>query len=483
MGESACDAHIRPACCAGCPSRPSRCSPRGSRTVLRSFGIPLFCALSPSLAMDGQALVPQQVLAEFITGLTDIRNTRLVSFAIASIVIYDYIVCIEREVELIWKKRWSVIKFAFLWHRYFGLLCVILQLYGQHSGGHGLGCAEWKTEACGRQLSIRKRSMTNCSFWFYWETWGYCGVLFTSEAVLLLWIYVVYNKNRYVLAVMSVCYVAEVASVLCILILSFKHFEAKAFQSIDVAYCVMGDFPPTFKLLWVPILAYDTLLLLLFLWRGCRSTVGCNRKLTYGHDNLLDMVYRHSLLNFLAIFGAYFACAIIWLTSRIGLYQIPVGLALALSITNCTRLLLNIRRAYYSGISAPLLYNIRSEVPATGANTPVSMLDAPLPVPMSPMSATPAFSGTTTLREWSVVSPVSTLRIGSVNVGSQPNTLRISIATTSSEMVRVVAAPAHEGGRDVPSAVYVTPDLDPQWWQYELREMRADPDLSLGEAF
>ncbi len=62
----------------------------------------------------------------------------------------------------------------------------------------------------------------------------------------------------------------------------------------------MGDFPMTFRLLWVPILAYDTLLLLLFLYRGCQSTLSCNRKHSYTHDSLLDMVYRHSLLNFLA---------------------------------------------------------------------------------------------------------------------------------------------------------------------------------------
>ncbi|KAI0371092.1 hypothetical protein BV20DRAFT_942953 [Pilatotrama ljubarskyi] len=407
--------------------------------------------------MDGEALLPQQVLTEFITGVRDIRNTRLISF-----------VCIEREVELIWKKRWSVIKFAFLWHRYFGLLCVIIRSKGS-------------------PLLLSYLASNSCSFWFYWETWGYCGVLFTSEAVLLLWIYVVYSKNRYVLAVMGACYVAEIASVLCILGLSFEHFEARAFRFLDVEYCVMGELPTTFKLLWIPILAYDTLLLLLFLWRGCRSTMGCNRKLSYAHDNLLDMVYRHSLLNFLAIFGVYLACATIWLTSRIGLYQIPVGLALALSVTNCTRLLLNIRRAYYSGVSAPLLYNIRS-IPATGANTPASMLDAPLSIPMSPMSpmsatsAMSAYSGATTLREWSVVSPVSTLRIGSMGVGSPPNTLRISIATTSSEMVRVVTTPVHEPGRDIPSAIYVTPDLDPQWWQYELREMRANPELATGEA-
>ncbi|KAI0829884.1 hypothetical protein BC628DRAFT_1314198 [Trametes gibbosa] len=431
--------------------------------------------------MADEASVTADLIAEIITGVTDIRSTQFVSF-----------VCIEREVELIWKKRWSVIKFAFLWHRYFGLLCVIavnVQVRSPHTSTH----------------SIR------CSFWFYWETWGYCGVLFTSEAVLLLWIYVVYNKNRYILALMGTCYIAEVASVLTILAISFKNFQADAFHLLGVQYCIMTDFPKTFKVLWVPILAYDTLLLLLFLYRGCGSLLGCKRKRTYSHDNLLDMVYRHSLLNFLAIFGTYLSCAIIWLTSPFGLYQIPVGFALSLSITNCTRLLLNIRRAYYSGASDPILFNIR-DLPATGANTP-NMLDAPTlsestsrsasaipltgPIPMSPLSAASGLSGET-LRERSPT-PATTLRLAP---GAGPrgapsrehtsvNTLRISIATTSSEVLRQVAPPrcAHEyereeeeSGEDAPRAVYVSSDLDPAWWQYELREMRVDPNILVGEA-
>ncbi|KAI0331206.1 hypothetical protein GY45DRAFT_1249280 [Cubamyces sp. BRFM 1775] len=396
---------------------------------------------------------------EFLTGLLvsvqDIRNTQLVSF-----------VCIEREVELIWKKRWSVIKFAFLWHRYFGLLCVILQVYGQH------------------RIDVPYSPLWACSFWFYWETWGYCAVLFTSEAVLLLWIHVVYNKNRLILLTMSVFYAVEVASVLTILTFSFEHFEAHVSGFLgDVEYCIMEQPPRIFQMLWVPILAYDTLLLLLFLWRGCRSTLCCNRKFS-DHDSLLDMVYRHSLLNFLAIFGTYLSCAVIWLSSPIGLYQIPVSFALALSITNCTRLLLNIRRAYYTGTGDSLLFNIR-DIPATGANTP-NMLD--VPVPLSPLYDSCSQS---TLRDL-CASPSSTLRPAPGHAGivkarpdrGAPSPVRISIATTSSEVLRQVASRVAGKEDEDPRAVYVTQDLDADMWQYELREMRADPEIAdaIGEA-
>lgn len=187
---------------------------------------------------------------------------------------------------------------------------------------------------------------------------------------------------------------------------------------------------------------------------------------------------------------------------QFGLYQIPVGFALALSITNCTRLLLNIRRAYYSGAGDPLLVNIR-DIPNTGANTP-NMLDAPPsstslipltppPITMSPLSATSGLSGET-LRERSVT-PAGALRPTSQKRAStlaNAHALRISIATTSSEMIQVAPRFTYEHERadeegaeaahEEPRAVYVTPNLDSGWWQYELREMRADPEIAPGEA-
>lgn len=56
-----------------------------------------------------------------------------------------------------------------------------------------------------------------------------------------------------------------------------------------------------FPLLWVPILAYDALLLLLFLYRGCAgASPNSSWRWAYSYDGLLDMIYRYSLLNFLA---------------------------------------------------------------------------------------------------------------------------------------------------------------------------------------
>ncbi|KAI1791263.1 hypothetical protein LXA43DRAFT_1141413 [Ganoderma leucocontextum] len=433
------------------------------------------------------------IIDELIVSVRDIRLTQLVSFVTATIVVYDYLVCIEREVELIWKKRWSVIKLAFLWHRYFGLLCPL----------------------CGLdELLFLTHS---CSFWFYWETWGYCGVLFTSEAVLLLWIYVVYNKNKWILALMGICYIGEVASVVTILTISFSGFQVSAFHANpDINYCVLSHIGRPFPLLWVPILAYDSLLLLLFLYRGCAgASPNSSWRWAYKYDGLLDMIYRHSLLNFLAIFASYLACAIIWLIFSPGLYQAPVGFALALSITNCTRLLLNIRRAYYSGVGDPILLNIR-DIPPTGTNTPVT-LDLPLQVPMSPLTASSAISAftqcsETTLRELTQsptsplasaarASPSPSIQAPRTTPGREPEQHHYQVygrhlaptplsipdppppsAATSTETLRPRNASEYPRGS---WRVYLSPEeTEPDWWHVELHDMHGDPpgDVSFGEA-
>lgn len=68
-------------------------------------------------------------------------------------------------------------------------------------------------------LRLKVRPRGRCALWREFTDW------FMLTAVLLLWIYVVYNKNRYILALMSVCYVAEVAGVVTILGISFKTYQ------------------------------------------------------------------------------------------------------------------------------------------------------------------------------------------------------------------------------------------------------------------
>ncbi|KAJ7047823.1 hypothetical protein C8F04DRAFT_1060222 [Mycena alexandri] len=185
-------------------------------------------------------------------------------------------------------------------------------------------------------------SANRCTFWFNWELWAYTVVVLTSELVLLLWIFVLYNRKTTVLAFLSVLFVAQSVSVIVILAKSFAHLSITAhIDDVRIAFCSLQHQPAFFFWYWLPVLLYNAAILALFIIKGTDAFRATYIPRVHG-------IYRRSLINFLAIFTVYLVCCILWIAGDFALGQIPVGFALAFSITSSTRLLINIRHAYYT---------------------------------------------------------------------------------------------------------------------------------------
>jgi len=290
----------------------------------------------------------------YVTAVHDIWLTRVAAFVGATIVVYDYIVTIDREVELIWKRKWSTVKAVFIWHRYFGLFCVVFQAIA---------------------LNLWSLNDRFCSFWFRWETWGYCVLLFSSEIVLTLWIWVVYHKHRGILALLLTCFCAEVGGVVGILVKTLSKFSTESHLIPNLPFCVITSASPDLRYLWVPIIGYDSIILALFLFKAVKAWWTGSWSQQFG---VLQMIYKHSLMNFLAIFAAYLTSAIMWTHANPALAQIPVCFAISFSIVNCTRLLINIRRAFfmhpdaidYPGFYPPVMFASHTS-PRAASPTPL----------------------------------------------------------------------------------------------------------------
>jgi len=168
---------------------------------------------------------------------------------------------------------------------------------------------------------------------------------FMCLVVLLLWVFVVYNRNLWVLAFMGILLLDEVAAVAAILAMSFSNFHAEANLIPGIVFCLVVHEPSFFHIVWSPILAYRAILFALFLAKGCMVY---RQGRAWKSTGLLETIYQNFLIDFLAIFAAYLSCAVMWLAADPYLAQVPMGFALSLSITSCTRLLLNIRDAYYA---------------------------------------------------------------------------------------------------------------------------------------
>ncbi|KAJ7287358.1 hypothetical protein C8J57DRAFT_1283658 [Mycena rebaudengoi] len=125
--------------------------------------------------------------------------------------------------------------------------------------------------------------------------WGYAVVVLTSELVLLLWIWVIFERNIRILAALGVLFIAELISLVVILARSFARLSITANIIPGFNFCSLINEPEFFFWYWLPVLTYNTVIFILFLVKGSQSFRSISHVNTLLHD-----VYRRSFLNFLA---------------------------------------------------------------------------------------------------------------------------------------------------------------------------------------
>ncbi|KAG7446464.1 uncharacterized protein BT62DRAFT_1005760 [Guyanagaster necrorhizus] len=242
--------------------------------------------------------------------LSSIENTRYAVFAAATIMLYDHFFNAQR-------RRTSFINNVFLWHRYFGLFCIMFEL--------SVVVNTRVTESVRYiyiNLSPNDADETYvisfvCSFWLRWEILSISVSILTSELVLMSWIYVIYDRNILVVVLLLCLYAGEVVTTFTILGVSLDHAHSEA-KSV-----VLGH-PAQPK-----------------------------------RKQLLYDVYKNSAMNYVTMFSAYLLCCILWISADFSLARIPVMFALCFSIMNATRLLLNVRYVYFTHTSSRI--NVRSD--------------------------------------------------------------------------------------------------------------------------
>ncbi|KAJ8077039.1 hypothetical protein PM082_001462 [Marasmius tenuissimus] len=174
---------------------------------------------------------------------------------------------------------------------------------------------------------------------------GFSAAILCSQIVLFLWIYVMYNGNKAVTSFLGLLFVACAAATYTMLALSFRDLEIRGELIPRHPFCGMLNPPSLLVYFWTPILAYSSVVLLLIGYKGYQLLSSPHAR---ARNPALTDVYIKSTTNFVIMFSSYLLCTIFWLAAQFALAQVPMVLALSLSITNASNLLLHIRQAYYS---------------------------------------------------------------------------------------------------------------------------------------
>jgi len=257
-----------------------------------------------------------------LQGLSDIQSIRYSHLASATIIIFDHLITIDSEVELIWKSSWSLGKAMFFLNRYYTLVSVIVNTYGLFSP-----------------------SLTDnfCLTFFRWQGWTGLVSCMISEIILQMRIYALYSLDKRILALMVVCFLGSIGTSAWVMgsVLSKIHATASHLTS-NFEFCVPHNLSDHFFVFWIPMLAFETLLCGLALFRGYQTFRSSNGPFASG-KHIVGILIRDSLLYFLVMFATYLTNLLVWIGLRQSLLEIPIGFSVALACVMGNRVIFNVR--------------------------------------------------------------------------------------------------------------------------------------------
>ncbi|KZT20881.1 hypothetical protein NEOLEDRAFT_1140217 [Neolentinus lepideus HHB14362 ss-1] len=272
-------------------------------------------------------MVALSSLADNVALVREIQQTRYAELASSIIVIYDHLITLDQEIELIWKSHWTIGKVLFLINRYYALASVICN-----------NCILFSTHL--------SDSVSFCLRLFQWQACTGLLVSTIAEIILLLRLYALYQLNRRVLFFMLAAFIVSVGAAATILGLVLVRVSAHSQLLPGVPFCLPLDVPSWFYTFWIPLLAFESLLCGLALIRAF-GYFRARPTMFQSGRYIVNILIRDSVIYYLIVFATYFANLVIFLTGSPGVLESGIGFAMAMSCVMGSRLCLNIRDVPY----------------------------------------------------------------------------------------------------------------------------------------
>ncbi|KAH9896783.1 hypothetical protein C8Q73DRAFT_789102 [Cubamyces lactineus] len=294
--------------------------------------------------------------ALLLEALPAIEKTRYAELSSTVIILFDHIITLDQEINLIWHSHWSLGKILFLLNRYYALCIVIFNNYALFNNNN-------LTDS----HSTHRSPPFSCLSWFRWQGWTGVITFVIAELILQLRLYALYFRDRRILACMvSVC-LGAAASSAYVMGSGLSHITSVAvtLPHTRSTVCVPSGLPGNFYAFWIPMLISESVLCGLALFRGFQSYRPGSNVFQSGR-RIIEILVRDSLSYFVIIFATYLVNAILFLTRPDSEVEIPIGFAVALSVVMSNRLCLNVR-GYIRAEHASLLTSLPPRPPGAGA--------------------------------------------------------------------------------------------------------------------
>jgi len=266
-------------------------------------------------------------LSEIRTEVAQVRANQYMIAATTAMVIYDTILNLPQEMELIWKANRSWVKYFYLFNRY--SVPTALVIHAVVMGGFWPGLND---DMCGTYERI---------FYPFTSLEGYV----ISDTLVLVRVWALYKGVKGIRLILVLIWLIN--AVPAIVIISVAALVASPGQSaaITLGYdptfniCTVSGRPSYMWCVWIGMLFFQTAVCGMILYK----TYGHRRSL--GSQNTMAIFLRDGLFFYTIILGAEILNLILFLTLPVDLYMIAFLPDWSLSALLISRIFLNLRHA------------------------------------------------------------------------------------------------------------------------------------------
>ncbi|KAJ7773862.1 hypothetical protein B0H16DRAFT_1684836 [Mycena metata] len=237
-----------------------------------------------------------------------------------SVILWDYFITLDDEWEFFWKRGpWTAVTFLFLWGRYVGILLT------------GFGALT---------VVMSKSSDPVRYSWLRIQTWFAISISWSTQAILQLRIYALYEASPRIGALLLVAFTSEV--LVAIVVFSIASVKTKtvagSVPGTNLVRCNVTATPDWLWVHWLALTAFE------FLLCGLAAYKGYQRLRSIRGRNLFEILVRDSVMYYMLVQIIYASNLISWAKVPTANLDAVNGFAVAFPVVLTSRMVINIRR-------------------------------------------------------------------------------------------------------------------------------------------
>ncbi|KAH7890588.1 hypothetical protein F5I97DRAFT_1836673 [Phlebopus sp. FC_14] len=247
---------------------------------------------------------------------------RICQVAASTLVLYEHVITLDQEIKYIWKK-FCLATFLYIIIRYVGDIVAITSIIA---------------------LMVPPKSEEFCKVVISVQGWLPLILLFPTQAVLQIRIYALCRRSRKILSLMLVFYVAEMITLVALVVVITQDVELLQVPFLDIALC-SGPRASTFSIgVTISILSFEGLLFIILLWVVIRDSL--TSRGFFGR-RVFEALVRGNVFYFVCVLAICLFDVIVLKTLGEDWLQLTASISDAVEVTVGCRLILNLHASIF----------------------------------------------------------------------------------------------------------------------------------------